>query len=94
MRVAMATVELRIESSHSLKDKRQVVRSAVERMRRRFNVSVAEIGSLDDWQTAVLGIVCVSNDAGYAQGVLDKALDWLAEERLDAEITGVSVEVL
>jgi len=92
--VSVAVVELHIESSQSLKDKRRVVRSAVERMRQRFNVSVAEVDDLDDWNAAVLAVACVSNSADYAQGVLQKAVDWLAGQRLDAEIVAVNTEVL
>ena len=93
MVVGVATVRLHIPNSHSLKDKRQVVRSAIERMRQRFNVAVAEVADLDSWQAATLGIVSVSNDAGHVQGLLSKSVDWLAAERLDAEIGEVSIEV-
>ena len=94
MRIGVATVQLRIPASHSLKDKRQVVRSAIQRLRQRFNVSVAEVGTLDEWQSTTLGIACVANDGDYAQAVLGKAIAWLAAERLDAEIGDVSTEVL
>ncbi len=93
MIVGVCTIELIIPDSFSLKDKRQVVRSAVARMRRKFNVSAAEVGDLDSWNRAILGVVCVSNEAGYAQGLLNKAVDWLSEERLDAEIGDVTMEI-
>ena len=91
--VAVGSVRLLIPSSRSLKDKRQVVRSATARMRQRFNVSVAEVGDLDNWQAATIGIAAISNDASYAQGAVTKAVEWLGEERLDVEIADVSVEV-
>ena len=50
-------VTLHIHESHSLKDKRRVVRSLIERARSRFNASVAEVGELDNWQAAVVGSV-------------------------------------
>ena len=91
--VGVCRVRLHIAESASLKDKRQVVRSAVQRMRRHFNVSVAEIEDLDSWTTATLGIVCVSNEAPHAHGLLSRAVEWLAQERLDADIGEVSIEV-
>lgn len=93
MVVGVATVRLLIPNSHSLKDKRQVVRSVVERMRQRFNVAVAEVGDLENWQVATLGIVSVSNDAAYVHGLLSKSVNWLSDERLDAEIGDVSIEL-
>ena len=93
MVVGVATVRLFIPNSHSLKDKRQVVRSVVARMRQRFNVAVAEVADLDNWQAATLGIVSVSSDAAYVQGLLNKSVDWLSDERLDAEISEVSIEL-
>jgi len=93
MVIGVCTIELLIFGADSLKDKRRVVRSAVERMRRKFNVSVAEVDSLDAWNVAKLGVVCVSNDAGHAHAVLSRAVDWLSRERLDAEIGDVSIRI-
>jgi uncharacterized protein len=93
MAVGVCRVQLLIAESASLKDKRQVVRSAVQRMRQRFNVSVAEIEDLDSWSQATLAIVCVSNEAPHAHGLLSRAIEWLAQERLDADIGEVSIEV-
>ena len=91
--VGVGSVQLLLAGSHSLKDKRRVVRSIVARLRRRFNVSVAEIGELDNWQAAMLCVTTVSNDAGCAQAVISKAVEWLSEERLDVEIGDISIQV-
>ncbi|MGI9028933.1 MAG: DUF503 domain-containing protein [Ilumatobacteraceae bacterium] len=64
-------VELRILDAHSLKDKRQVVKSLVETARRRFGISAAEVGAQDSWQRAVLGFAVVASSAGQADHVLD-----------------------
>ena len=66
----MLTLELRIDDAHSLKDKRQVVRSLKERLRNKFNVSVAEIDYQDLWQRAMIAAVTVSPDQKYAESVL------------------------
>ncbi|NPV09858.1 MAG: DUF503 domain-containing protein [Anaerolineae bacterium] len=93
MVVGVCTVSLMIPDAFSLKDKRHVVRSVVQRMRRKFNVSVAEVGDLDTWNQASIGIACVSNDRRYAEALLNKAVLWLENERLDAEIGDVSISV-
>ncbi len=71
--IGVLTLELWVESSHSLKDKRQVVRSLKDRLRDKFNVSVAEIDGLDSWQNSVLAVVTVANDRTYAEQVLQAA---------------------
>ena len=93
MVVGVCTLELEIPSSHSLKDKRRVVKSLTARVRQAFNVSVAEVDSLDAWQRATLGIVCVSSDANYARGMLEKIIDSIERMRMDAVIADYRVEI-
>ena len=93
MVVAVCTLELEIPSSHSLKDKRHVVKSLTARVRQAFNVSIAEVDSLDAWQRATLGIVCVSSDANYARGLLEKVIDNVERMRMDAVIADYSIEI-
>lgn len=93
MIVGAAVVELHVHGSQSLKEKRGVVRSVVQRLRNRFNVSVAEIGGQDTWQRAVLGIAATGNDRGYVRGQLRKALEFVEDMHL-AEVTGSDVELL
>ncbi len=71
--IGVLTLELWVEASHSLKDKRQVVRSLKDRLREKFNVSVAEIDGLDSWQNSVIAVVTVANDRTYAEQVLQAA---------------------
>jgi len=71
--IGVLTLELWVEASHSLKDKRQVVRSLKDRLREKFNVSVAEIEGLDSWQNSVIAVVTVANDKTYAEKVLQAA---------------------
>jgi hypothetical protein len=80
MIVGLCTVELFIPNGHSLKGKRQVLLSVKDRLRDRFNVSVAEVGEQDLWQKAVLGIACVANDRTYVNRVLDQALNLIGRE--------------
>jgi uncharacterized protein YlxP (DUF503 family) len=75
MIVGVCTVELFIPDGQSLKSKRQVLSGLKERLRGKFNVSVAEVGGQDLWQKAVLGIACVANETAYVNQVLDQVLN-------------------
>jgi uncharacterized protein YlxP (DUF503 family) len=69
--IAYLTLELRIEGAHSLKDKRQAVRSVKDRLRNTFNVSVAEIDATDLWQRATIGVVSISDSRDYLEGLMN-----------------------
>lgn len=75
MVVGVCTVELWIPESQSLKDKRQVLHSLKDRLRGKFNLSVAEVDGQDLWQKAVLGMACVANDGRHVEQVLEQALN-------------------
>ncbi|MEQ1793020.1 MAG: DUF503 domain-containing protein [Nitrospira sp.] len=75
MVVGVCTVELWIPESQSLKDKRQVLHSVKDRLRGKFNLSIAEVDGQDLWQKAVLGMACVANDGGHVEQVLEQALN-------------------
>ncbi len=70
MAIAFLTLELRIEAAHSLKEKRQVVRSLKDRLRTHFNVAVAEIENSNLWQRATIGVVSVSDSRDYLDGLM------------------------
>ena len=85
------TLEIHIEDSHSLKDKRHVVKSLKDRLRERFNVSVAEIDGLDSWQNSVIAAVTVSNGRVHAEQVL-QAVEAHAASLLGGALTSTNVE--
>jgi uncharacterized protein YlxP (DUF503 family) len=93
MVVGVCTVTLVLHDSHSLKDKRQVLKSVIEKVRNRFNVSVAETGSNDLWQRAEIGIAAVGNDKAFVNSVLDKVLNFIEGMHL-AEVTDSGIELL
>jgi uncharacterized protein YlxP (DUF503 family) len=70
MPIAFLTIELRIEGAHSLKDKRQVLRSMKDKLRNGFNVAVAELDATDLWQRATIGVVSISGSQDYLQGLM------------------------
>ena len=75
MIVGLCTVELYLPESQSLKEKRQVLLSLKDRLREKFNVSVAEVGDQELWQKAVLGMACVANEQPHVNRVLDQGLN-------------------
>jgi uncharacterized protein YlxP (DUF503 family) len=64
------TIELHVEDSHSLKDKRHVVKGLKDRLRHKFNVAVAEIDGMNTWQWSVLAAAAVSADRGHCEKML------------------------
>src|SRR3977135_738959 len=79
MPVGLLTLELHIPDAQSLKDKRQVVRSLQYKLRREFNVAVAELEHHEAWQRSVVGIVTLSNEEKHVKEVLQKVLDEAGE---------------
>ena len=72
MVVGVLRLTLVVHGAHSLKEKRHAVRKIVDRVRARYNVSIAEVGENDVWQRAVLGVSAVANDRSFINVVLDK----------------------
>jgi hypothetical protein len=89
--VGLLTLQLHIEHSHSLKEKRHVLRSLKDRLRNRFNVSVAEVDGQDTWQRSVVAIATVSGDRQRVQDLLTK-VESEAERLLGGDLVGSEVE--
>lgn len=81
MVIGVLEVDLSIEHAESLKDKRMALRSLKDRIRRNFNVSVAEVDDNDIWTRAVVGIAIVTNDQQFANQVLSKIVDYVENDR-------------
>lgn len=77
MFVGVLTVDLYLEEARSLKDRRRILKSILTRLRQRYNVSAAEIGSPDRWQRAQLGMAVVSNSHTHAREVLDELMRFI-----------------
>jgi len=85
-RVAVGTVELHLPDVGSLKGLK-------DRLRQRFEISVAEVDHHDAWQRATLAVACVSGDSRHANEVISKALDYI-EDNVDGYVTDIQVEIL
>jgi len=93
MTVAVLRLHLRLPS-RTLKEKRAIVKSVVERLRNRFNASVAEIDALDTVSAAVIGACVVSNSARHADEQAHAIAAAVEEWRLDAEVLDVEIELI
>jgi uncharacterized protein len=92
MIVGSLRVRLLLRESRSLKDKRQVVRSIKDRLRNRFNISIAEVEAQDNRQLAVLGMAMVSNEAGHVRKAFEEIVEALRGHPV-AELIDHEVEV-
>lgn len=93
MLVGTCQIKLALYGVTSLKEKRQILKSLLKRLPQRFNVAVAEIDHQDVWQTGMIALVTVGNDAGYLHSVLEKAVAWVEQQRPDLPIETYSIEI-
>ena len=92
-RVALGMVELHLPDVDSLKGKRHVLKGLKERVRARYECSVAEVDHQDVWQRATLAVAYVSADARHANEVVSKALDFI-EDHVEGRVIDTSLEIL
>ncbi|MCR3759442.1 DUF503 domain-containing protein [Clostridium felsineum] len=88
MRILIMRVTLRASWSHSLKEKRMVVRSIVQKLKNKFNISVAEVDNRDIHQSIVIGISAVCGDIGKVDSTMESIIDFI-ERNTDAEIIDI-----
>jgi uncharacterized protein YlxP (DUF503 family) len=94
MVVGICEITLHLPQCHSLKEKRQIIKSVIARIRNQFEVAVAEVDEHDRWQIAKLGASCVSNSGQHADGVLAHIRDYIEDTRPDLIITNMETEII
>ena len=90
MTVGIARLTLYLPQSHSLKEKRMVLRRVKDRLQQKFNVAVAEVEDNDVWQRAVIGLAVVGNDRRFVESALDEVIRFV---RGQAEVTNAEREL-
>ncbi|KXZ39292.1 hypothetical protein SAMN05661008_00989 [Alkalithermobacter thermoalcaliphilus JW-YL-7 = DSM 7308] len=93
MIIGSCIIEITIYDVSTLKEKRHVVKSIVERLKSRYNISIAEIGMNDKWQRSQIGFACVSNSKNHANEVIDKVINFIENDQR-IEITNIEIEIL
>ena len=92
-RVAVGTVELHLPEVGSLKEKRHALKGLKEKVRHRFDVTVAEVDHHDSWQRATLAVAAVSHDSRHANEVVSKAVAFI-ESLVDGYVIDIEIEIL
>ena len=94
MHVGICRLTLHLPQAQSLKDKRQVARSLIARIRNQFNVAAAEVEDNDLWQRLTLGVCCLSNDSAHADRMLAAVASFVAEARPDLDLLDFQTEII
>jgi uncharacterized protein YlxP (DUF503 family) len=80
MLIGVCTVDLHMPESGSLKNKRYILKSLKDRIKKNFNVSISEIDYHDLWQRSLLGVAVVTTDVQFAHKILAKVVDFIRSE--------------
>lgn len=92
MIVGVLRVEISLPGSHSLKDKRRLLKSLLDRLHNQFNVSAAEIDHQDHWQQAHVAVTCVSGEARHANQILSRVMS-AVERETEMVVTDFEMEL-
>ena len=92
MIIGSCKIYLEAEWVFSLKDKRMIVKSLVEKIRRKFNVSVSEVENNDIHKSIVIGIACVTNETSHADSIINNVINFI-ENNTDAVIVDIITEI-
>lgn len=90
MTVGIARLTLFLPESHSLKEKRMVLRRVKDRARQKFNLAIAEVGENDVWQRALLGLAVLGSGRRFVESALDEVVRFV---RAEVEVTNVEREI-
>ncbi len=93
MIIGTATIKFSATWVHSLKEKRMIVKSIINKVKHRFNVSIAEVDAQDYHQTIIIGIACVTNSTRHADSELQTVISFI-ENNTDAVLEKTEIEIL
>jgi uncharacterized protein len=95
MFVGVLRLTLHLPEPGSLKSKRHLLRSAIDRVKAKFNVSIAEVAENDLWQKSVVGVAAVGNDHAFVNESLDKVADFVASMHGgQVQVTAREIEIV
>ena len=92
--IGVLTVHLHLAACSSLKEKRGRIKPVLARLRREFNVGVAEVGMQDSWQDAVISCVTVGNEGAFVQSALSSVLAWIRGNWPDGMVEDQHIELV
>ena len=94
MKVAVCRITLRLHDNRSLKGKRHVVRSLIDRLRHRFDASVAEVGDQDRLKSALIGVAVVNGGVRHATDMMDRVVEYAETQLFEADIVDLERELI
>ncbi|HLF01307.1 MAG TPA: DUF503 domain-containing protein [Anaerolineales bacterium] len=93
MIIGACRVRLHLPGALSLKEKRGRLKPLLARLPKEFNLAAAEVDLQDVWQSAEIGLVTVTNDAGLAQSLLEKSVKWIEHHMREVEVEDYRIEL-
>ena len=93
MIIGICTCEIYIFNANSLKSKRSVVKSIIEKSKHRFNISIAEVGENDKWQKSIIAFSTISNDQRLVEETIEKVINFF-DSYSEIEIINIKREIL
>lgn len=94
MVIGLVRIEIYIDSSRSLKDKRKIIKSLIQKIKSKFtNLSVSEVEFLNNWKKSIIAIVTVSNEISFLNSVIDKILNYIKEGH-NYQVVDTEIELL
>lgn len=94
MKVGILTIDLYFSQSSSLKQKRFFLQQIKDKLRSKFNISIAEVDFQDKWQRSILGISCINNNERLINSIFDKIIDFLETGKSGYEILNQQIEII
>jgi len=91
--LATLIIHLHIPGCRSLKEKRGIIKPLMNRLRREFNLSVAEMGFQDTWQDAIIGCAMIGNDRAYLDSALQTVAHWVEGNWTDGDVVDMKTEI-
>ena len=93
MIIGICTCEIFIFNANSLKSKRSIVKSIIEKSKNRFNISIAEVGENDKWQKSIIAFSTISNDQKIVEETIEKVINFF-DSYSEIEIININREIL
>lgn len=94
MSIATLSIHLHIPGCNSLKEKRGVIKPLIARLRREFNLSVAEVGLQDKWQETIIGCAMIGSDAAFLQSALQTVARWVDGNWREGDVIEQKIEII
>jgi uncharacterized protein len=92
--VGLCTIEFQLPGVSSLKEKRSILKSMLQRLHNTFNVSAAEVDKNDELEAATIGVAVVTNNSAHANQVINNVITWIEKYYSDAVIMNEQIEIL